>query len=332
MNIFLTGGTGFIGHQLTQLLLNQNWEVTALVRNPNSQEAQSIQAAGAHLAYGDVTHRKSMQQAMSGKDVVIHNAGMYKFGITREEQASMHIINVQGTENTLGLAIELGISRVVYISTILVYGPTGEVIADETFQRRAPPLSWYERTKTEAHELAVRLQQQGAPIVIACPAGVIGPGDHSGLGYLARMYVRGLLPPVLFAANGRRAHVHVVDAAEGILRCVTNGRIGQSYILSDGVLQHRELVEIWKQTPGGIKTTLMWMPDSMALLFNRMCEPFERLLGLPMVFCREFALNGFAGWQFTAAKAQQELGVQFREVEQAWLDTLEAERALVHSN
>jgi dihydroflavonol-4-reductase len=273
-----------------------------------------------------------MQQAMSGKDVVIHNAGMYKFGITREEQASMHIINVQGTENTLGLAIELGISRVVYISTILVYGPTGEVIADETFQRRAPPLSWYERTKTEAHELAVRLQQQGAPIVIACPAGVIGPGDHSGLGYLARMYVRGLLPPVLFAANGRRAHVHVVDAAEGILRCVTNGRIGQSYILSDGVLQHRELVEIWKQTPGGIKTTLMWMPDSMALLFNRMCEPFERLLGLPMVFCREFALNGFAGWQFTAAKAQQELGVQFREVEQAWLDTLEAERALVHSN
>jgi uncharacterized protein YbjT (DUF2867 family) len=38
MNIFLTGGTGFIGHQLTQLLLNQNWEVTALVRNPNSQE------------------------------------------------------------------------------------------------------------------------------------------------------------------------------------------------------------------------------------------------------------------------------------------------------
>lgn len=238
----------------------------------------------------------------------------------------------KGTENTLGLAIELGISNIIYISTILVYGATGDVIADETFQRRTPPQSCYEQTKMEAHELAVELQQRGAPIVIAYPVGIIGPGDHSGLGYLARMYVRGLLPPMLFAANGRRAHVHVDDAAEGIVRCVEHGQVGESYILSNGVMQHRDLFDLWKRTPGGFKMTLLWMPRPMAMLFNSVCEPIERLLGLPIVFCREFALAAFASWQFSAAKAEHELGMQFRSVEQAWLDTLEVERAIAQKH
>lgn len=269
-----------------------------------------------------------MREAMSGADVVIHNAAWYEFGITRQAQHTMRAINVQGTENTLGLAIELAIAKIVYTSTILAFGSTGDIIADETFQRRTPPLSCYEQTKTEAHAIAVALQKQGAPIVIACPAGVIGPGDHSSLGYLVRMYVRGILPPILWAANGRRAHVYVDDAAEGIVRCVEFGQVGESYILSNGVMQHRDMFRLWKQTPGGIKVTLFWMPDVMAMLFNRIAESIERLLGLPIIFSREFALAALVSWQFSAAKAERDLGIRFRSLEQAWLDTLEGERAI----
>ncbi|MBW2129278.1 MAG: NAD-dependent epimerase/dehydratase family protein [Deltaproteobacteria bacterium] len=222
----------------------------------------------------------------------------------------------------------MGIPKIIYISTIMVFGDTGDVVADETFKRRVPPQSCYERTKTEAHQFASALQQRGAPIVIACPAAIIGPGDHSGLGHLVRMYVRGMLPPILFAAHGRLAHVHVDDAAEGILRCIDHGRIGESYILSSGVMRHRDMFELWKQTPGGFKTTLFWMPKPLAMLFNRVCEPIERALGLPVVFSREFALAAFSSLQFSGAKAEQELGMGFRSVEQAWLDTLNAERAI----
>jgi dihydroflavonol-4-reductase len=332
MNIFLTGGTGFIGQPLTRILIQRGWKVTALVRKPDSAEAKAIQAIGAQLVHGDVTDRNSMREAMASANVVIHNAGWYKFGITKQVHDLMRAINVQGTENTLGLAVELGIPKIVHISTILVFGATGDIIADETFQRRVPPQSYYEQTKTEAHEYAVNLQKQGAPIIIACPAGVIGPGDHSSLGFLVRMYVRGWLPPVLWAANGRRSHVYVDDVAEAIVRCSEYGRVGEAYILSNGIMRHHDMFTLWKQTPGGFKKTLFWMPDSMAMLFNKVAEPFERLLGLPIVFCREFALAAFASWQFSAAKAERELGMCFRSLEQAWLDTLEAERAIAEKN
>ncbi|MGB9522015.1 MAG: NAD-dependent epimerase/dehydratase family protein, partial [Anaerolineales bacterium] len=269
-------------------------------------------------------------QAMMKADVVIHNAAWNEFGISQTAQDRMRMINVQGTKNTLGLAVELGVSKIIYVSTILVFGDTGEVIADETFQRVAPFKSCYVQTKTEAHEHALQLQQGGAPIVIACPAGVIGTGDHSGVGYLIRMYVRGWLPPIIFAANGWQAHIHADDAAEGIARCVERGKVGESYILSNGIMRHRDMINLWKQTPGGMKLTLFYMPDSLGMLFNIIAEPIERLFGLPIVFCREFAIASFAKWKFSAAKADRELGIQFRSVEQEFLDTLEAERAIAN--
>ncbi len=328
MKVFLTGGTGFIGQSLTRALIQRGWDVIALARRPDGAEARTIQALGARLVRGDVTDRASMPCAMAGADAVIHNAGWYEFGVTSQARDAMRAVNVQGTENTLELAVELGIPKLVHVSTMLVFGPTGDVVADETFQRRVPPLSCYEQTKTEAHEIAVALQQRGAPIVVACPAGVIGPGDHSGCGHLVRMYVRGFLPPILWAANGRRAHVYVDDVAEGIVRCVEVGRAGETYLLSNGVMRHRDMFECWKQTPGGFKTTLFWMPDSMALLFNRVAEPVERRLGLPILFCGEFARAALVSWQFTAAKSERELGMRYRSLEQAWLDTLEGERAI----
>jgi nucleoside-diphosphate-sugar epimerase len=269
-----------------------------------------------------------MRETMKEVDVVIHNAGWYKFGITKQDRDTMRAINVHGTENTLGLAIELGISKIVYTSTILAFGQTGDIVADESFQRYTSPQSCYEQTKTEAHKIAVELQQRGAPIVIACPAALIGPGDHSGLGYLVRMYVRGFLPPVLFAADGRRAHVYVDDVAEGIVRCAERGHIGETYILSNGVMKHRDMFNFWKQIPGGFKVTLFWMPNPLAMLYNRVAEPIERLLGLPIVFCREFALAAFANWQFSADKSERDLGMHYRSLDQAWLDTLEGERTI----
>ena len=180
MKIFLTGGTGFIGKPLTQRLLDRGWEVIALVRSPESNDAKEIQAMGAHLIQGDVTKKESMRADMEGANVVIHNAGWYEFGICKQDHEKMFRINVEGTRNTLNLAIELGIPNIIYTSSILAYGRTGDIVADESYVRQFPPLTFYEETKMLAHEIAIDLQKQGAPIAITCPAGVIGPGDHSG--------------------------------------------------------------------------------------------------------------------------------------------------------
>lgn len=329
MKIFLTGGTGFIGKPLTQRLLERGWEVIALVRKPESNESKEIQAMGAHLMQGDVTNKDSMRIGMQGSDVVIHNAAWYELGIRKRDHPIMYRINVEGTQNTLNLAIELGIPRIIYTSSILAFGRTGDIVADESYVRQFPPLTYYEETKMKAHEIAISLQKQGAPIIITCPANVNGPGDHAGIGYLVRMYVHRCLPPILWTPNGKVAHVYVDDAAEGIARCVEYGKIGETYLLSNGNQTHREMADDWKKCEGGCKTTWFWLPNSISVFVNRIAEPIERLFGIPIVFCKEFILTAKENWQFSAAKAERELHMQFRSLEQTWCDTIEGERALV---
>ncbi|MBW6474052.1 MAG: NAD-dependent epimerase/dehydratase family protein [Anaerolineaceae bacterium] len=329
MKIFLTGGTGFIGRPLTQRLLDRGWEVTALVRNPGSDESKEIQTLGAHLVQGDITNKESMRIPMSGVDVVIHNAAWYQFGISKKHRELMYKINVEGTRNTLNLAVELGIPKIIYTSTVLAFGRTGEIIADETYVRQYPPLTSYEETKSKAHEIAVELQRQGAPIIINCPASVFGPGDHSEIGYLTKMYVRKILPPILWTPNAKLAHIFVDDVAEGIVHCVEYGKFGETYILSTDNQTHKEMFDSWRGCEGGCKKTWIWLPDSIAIFINTIAPPFERLLGLPVVFSKEFIYAAKNNWQFSGDKAERELHIQFYDLENAWKDTIEGERELI---
>lgn len=326
MRVFVTGATGFIGMALVRSLRARGWAVTALVRKPDSAEARAVSALGARLATGDVTDPDSMREPMTGADAVIHNAGMYELGLNAAGRARMSAVNVDGTANTLGLAQTLAIPKVVYVSTAFYFGESDGQPRDETWVRRSTPRSHYEATKTEAHEVALAIQRQGCPLVIACPVAVVGAGDHASLGHFARMYVRGLLPPVSFG-TATLSFVHVDDVAEALGRCVERGSVGETYLLSGGVIKLREMFELWHTTPGGMKRIWWWMPKWLAVPYCALAEPLQRLFGLPVIFSADLARSGFMDLQFTGAKAERELDLHFRPPTQAWLETLAAERA-----
>ncbi len=94
-------------------------------------------------------------------------------------------------------------------------------------------------------------------------------------------------------------------------------------------MSHQDTFNLWKKTPGGSKKTLFSIPKSIAMLFCGAAEPIQRLFGFPAVFSRESILAAYSNYRFIATKAEQELGMNFRRLEQAWLDTLEGERALL---
>ena len=90
--------------------------------------------------------------------------------------------NVRGTERVLDAAIEANVPRIVYVSTVAVFGDTEGEVVDETEEHVRPRprfSSFYEETKVLAHEIADERIAAGAPIVIVQPGGVYGPGDHS---------------------------------------------------------------------------------------------------------------------------------------------------------
>lgn len=327
MRVFLTGGTGFIGQPLTRALLARNWHVVALVRNPDSPQARALARMGAELAAGDVTDRESMRGPMAGADLVIHNAGWYEVGITTAAHKQMSAINVNGAENTLGLALELGIPRVVHVSSVAWFGGGGGALRDERSGRERPFANFYEQTKARAHEIALQYHGRGLPVVIVCPANVAGPNDHSVFGYFLRMYLNGMMTPFAWAPETLLSLVHVEDLAEGIALAAERGRIGEAYLLAGEQSRFRDVIALWNKRPGGMKVRF-YIPMWMARLISAPMGPLLRLLGLPAFLSAETVATSSVCWNFSSAKAQEELGWTYRPAEPMWNSIIDEELRL----
>jgi nucleoside-diphosphate-sugar epimerase len=328
MKVFLTGGTGFIGQPLAKALLARGWSITALVRKPNSPQARALSKVGAQLTIGDVTERESMRTAMNGADIVVHNAGHYEFGLDKTGKQRMHAINVTGTDNVLGLAHELGIPRTVYVSTVFAFGDTGTQVRDETFTRQAPCRTAYERSKTDAHEIALRHQKRGLPLIIVCPNGVIGTNDHSSWGYFLRLYLNHLLPPMGWSPNTIHALVYRDDLAEGIALAAEKGRIAEMYFLSGEARSFRENFNYWAKRPGAFRP-LVWLPAGLAALYFAPLEPVQRMLGLSAFISRETVRAASTNLYYSSEKAKRELGWTHRSAEEMWFATIDGELELL---
>jgi nucleoside-diphosphate-sugar epimerase len=329
LKIFLTGSTGFIGGPLTESLIARGGKIVALVRKPNSPQARILTKMGAQCVAGDVTDRESMRAGMIGADMVVHNAGWYEFGVTANGRKLMHAVNVIGTDNVLGLALELGIPRSVYVSSTVFWGETGPEVCDETWQRQKPYQSYYEQTKAEAHKIAQGYQKRGLPLIIVCPNAVVGPNDHSTYGYFLRMYLNHLLTPFAWAPDVMTSRVYVNDVGEGVALAAEKGRVGETYILAGEPSSQREMIEIWMMRPGGFKVRF-YIPNWLAKVLFAPLEPLQRLIGLPAAVSRETVSANFS-MNFSSAKAQRELGWTYLPAREMWLGIVDRELELLAS-
>ena len=111
---------------------------------------------------------------MSGCDAAIHAAGLFSDKLQDEDL--LYKTNVEGTENFLACAAELGIDPIIYISSILaLFPPKGKIQSAE--DEVVAPRGMYAKTKAKAEQLARDYSQQGVPIITVYPAAVHGPHD-----------------------------------------------------------------------------------------------------------------------------------------------------------
>jgi dihydroflavonol-4-reductase len=328
MKVFLTGGTGFIGQSLTKRLVARGWEVIALVRNSETNAALTVRGLGAQLVDGDVTELKSMRAGMTGVDIVIHSAAHYEYGIAGTARQRMYEVNVTGTEHVLALALELKIPRTVYVSSTVAYGDSGPEQRDERFERQKPPRTWYEKTKTEAHEIGLSYRARGLPLIIVSPAGVVGPNDHSVLGYMLRLYVQGLFPPMLSGARSIFPFVDVDDVAEGIALAAEKGRVSENYFLTGEPLPFKEHLRFWAMGPGGMQVKV-WLPPALMAFSTLPLEPLQRRAGLPAFLSRESVATGASNMNYLSAKAQRELGWSHLSAQEMWRKAIDGELELL---
>ena len=307
MRAFVTGGGGFIGRHLVTRLVESGAQVRAIARSERS--AAALRDAGCEVVLGDVVDTAALSESLHGSDVAYHLAGDYRVGVRPTDRRAMEAANVTATEAVLDAASATGVGRVVSVSTVNAFGDTRSRVVDETYARPRPYryLSFYDETKHRAHVTAQERIAAGAPIVIAMPGGVYGPGDHSSLGGQLRQAAEGRLRALTFGDLGMNM-AHVADIAAGIELVGERGRIGESYILGGEITTLAELVKRVSAIAGTRSPGLAspaWILRAAAPIVRRFGPDLGEIVR---------ASDGVTYWA-TDAKARRELGYAPRDLE-----------------
>ncbi len=185
--ILITGGAGYIGRWLAHELLAHDIAVVAFDRQAADPTWRPALPATARFVAGDVTDRNGLIALARDNDfsAIIHLAGIVTMGCERDPDLAMRV-NLGGTHNVLEAARIAGIPRVVFASTISVYGPNVPQPVVETTP--AEPLTWYGQSKLMAEQLGLYYYRRwGLDFRATRLAAIVGPSRNAASGS-ATMY------------------------------------------------------------------------------------------------------------------------------------------------
>mgnify|MGYP001172387579 CR=1 FL=1 len=310
---FVTGATGFIGYHVAQTLVQHGWQVRALRR----ESSRIPPFAGASVTWetGDLRDFNRVRQVMAGCRAVFHVAADYRLWARNPEE--LYESNVRGTTNVLEAAIEAGVERAVYTSSVGALGLTADgAPADErTPVRLSDMAGHYKRSKFLAEQEAERLLGRGLPLVIVNPSTPVGPGDWkpTPTGKIIVDFLNRRMPA--YVDTGLNL-VHVRDVAAGHLLAMERGRVGEKYILGNRNLTLAEIFLLLEQV-SGVRAPRLRLPHTPILYLAHFCEMLSALTGreppIPLDGVRMAHRHMF----FDSSKAQRELALPQTPVEEA---------------
>lgn len=318
MKALVTGANGFTGSHLVRLLEQRGDQVVGLVRK--SSNLSRLADCQVQLVYGDLSDREALRTAMQGVDTVFHTAAYVELGLVNA--AEMERVNVAGTRAVMEVAKEMGVGKVVYCSTIGVFGDTQGQVVDETFQRTQKDFSSaYDRTKYEAQVFVDQMAQQGLPVVSVMPSGIFGADDPHFIPVL-RQFLKGGLK--LWAGGDRvTGVVHVDDLAMAMILAAEQAPAGEHYIISAGDLTTREMFQIVGQQ-AGIPAPAE-APKALVRLVGNILDPIGRLFSWQPPLSRERVHYIYDRCvRVDATKARRELNWQPRSVAETLTEIVQA--------
>jgi dihydroflavonol-4-reductase len=315
--VLVTGATGFIGSAVTRQLRAREVEVVTLVEP--GVDAANLDGLDVKQVVGDLRRPADVQQAVSGCRAVFHVAALYRFWA--RDPSAFYAINVDGTRNVIGAALDAGVERLVYTSTVGTLGlehVTGSATAAD--ERSFPDVRHlygsYKRSKYVAEHEVLRAIAEGLPASIVLPTFPLGPGDRAPTptGKLVLDFLNGRMPAYVDTVLNV---AHVDDVAQGQVRALEAGRNGRSYILGGENLTLQELLgQLGAIT--GLPAPRVKVPRSLSLAVAAVSETVEgRLLRRHPSVPLEAARMSTSQMAFDVTRARTELGYAPRPAAQA---------------
>ena len=326
MNVFVTGGTGFVGAHLVKALCARGDSVTALVRRRALAERLGW-GPEVRLLSGDLDDEGTLRAGCAGADIVYHVAGK----IAARSAAEFMATNRDGTGNVLEAARDSGARRLLFVSSLAVAGPTTpRHPIDET--RPPMPVTDYGRSKLAA-EVLVRAMPPSLPWTIVRPPVVYGEWDRGTL-KIFQLARRGVVP-VFGDGSQELSVIHAEDLARSLIAAATSpAAVGRVYFAAHPTATtSRDLVLGAGRALGGrapkimpvppfVARGILWTVGALAYIAGRAtllsADKGNEYLA-PAWTCRSDALTRDTGWR---AEIDLETGLRraanwYREV--GWL-------------
>ncbi|WCO66807.1 NAD-dependent epimerase/dehydratase family protein [Iamia majanohamensis] len=316
MRVAITGATGFVGAHTTAAVLAAGHEVRALVRDRGRLErvVDDLGVDPPDAVVGAMTDAGAVTELLDGCDAVVHAAAVVS--LDRRDATRMRADNPVGVATVVGRAAELGLDPIVHVSsTSALFRPgVGPLHGDLPV---APATDPYARSKAAAEVEARRIQDEGAPVVITYPSGILGPGAGGALGAtstaLATFVRTGVVPTreaalsIVDVRDLAALHVRLLAPGAGTPRVVVGGHLVTMAALA------RALSDLT-----GRRFTVLPTPPAVLVGAGRALDAGRRLVPVPGPLTEE-GMALITRWEGTDDSTATALGLTPRPL----LETLE---------
>ena len=317
--VLVAGASGFVGSHTARLLVKQGRKVRVLVRKSSNTEA--LRDLDVEIHYGDVYDPDSLRAAMAGCGTVFYSVLDPRFWLT--DPTPIYRCNVDGLVNAMDAALDTGIERFIFTSTMGTLGlnPNGPVTEDIEF-------NWYDRAgpyilaRLEAEKRFLSYcRDKGLPGVALCIANTYGPEDYQPTPHGHMLWQVGS-GKVGFIMEASAPSVDIRDAAQAALLAEQYGRIGERYIIANEYLSNKDFFTIAtelrglkppKQIPKKVAFVVAWIAERILKLLRRK----DYLISTDAVFLSD------AFGEMDTSKARRELHWTPRPVTETIRDALD---------
>ncbi len=316
--ILVTGGTGFLGSYILRELIQQGQSVKAIRRANSSMQLVNDIADQIEWVEADIMDVPALTDAMQGIKQVYHAAAMVSFEPDQRYQL-LHV-NVQGTANVVNAALEAGVEKLAYISSIAALGRNADndkLINELTMWEDNPANTGYAISKMLGEREVWRGVAEGLNAVVVNPGMILGSGDwNSGTAAFFNTIKNGLK----YYTNGMNGFVGVDDVAKITVQLMQSEIVNERYVLVEGNYSYKQLFE-WISESIQAKAPYIEAKPWMSELVWRAAALRRRLTGKPSVITKETAANAALVCKYDNSKIKQALDFQFTPIKEVVAQT-----------
>jgi len=317
----ITGGSGFIGLHLIDLLLEQGYNVNALYRSSEALEIKEKEYINLNLFQGSLNNKESILNAARGCEGIIHVAGVAKQW--SKDPDLFNKVNIEGSRLVFQCAKELGIKRVVNTSTAGTIPPSSKLPSNEDSPRSIDYFFEYEASKAKVEGIAKEYCSKDLEIITVNPCRVYGPGEIGQSNSTVLMmdkYLKGKWKFIPGSGEQYGSFVYVKDVALGMLLALQKGKSGERYILGGENANYNQFFDKLRAI-SKIDHKIYHMPLGVISLMAKASGFMANKFKIEPLMMPGVARKLYYDWKVDTSKAENHLGYNYRSLNQGLKET-----------